>query len=47
MIYEAPELIPLMSAINAIQSIPAKHAGAGESIHPLSNDINAAYEDWE
>ena len=46
--YETPELTALTPAINAIQSIPTKHSGTTDSLHPNVNDgPGAGYQDWE
>jgi len=46
--YEAPELIALSSAINAIQVTSGGKASTNRTPDsPFQNDTQAAYADWE
>jgi len=43
--YETPEMTPLTTAINAIQSSIQK--GVNGSLDSSTNELSGAYADWE
>lgn len=42
--YETPEMTPLATAINAVQTVSKPTIGDADN---LNNETTAAYQDWE